>query len=376
MEDQPQTLKRFLIMAKVSMRQMLEAGVHFGHQTRFWNPKMGPYIFGKRNNIHIINLEHSLPMFNDALNFVGSLASKKGRILFVGTKRAAQDIISEEAIRANMPFVNRRWLGGMMTNYQTVKKSIQRLKDLDILLESGKLEGLKKKEALTLTREHAKLENSLGGIKEMGGLPDALFVVDVDYESIAILEANKLGIPVIAVVDSNCSPDGVDYVVPGNDDSMRAIRLYVSSIADAAIEGRAAAATTADEEAVAAAETAPAKEEAVDVVVKKIPAKKAPAKQAEAKPAEAKTEPAKKAAPAKKVAKDDLKKISGVGPVLEGKLNDQGIISFQQIVDFTPERIEEVDAALNFKGRITREDWVGQATILAAGGDTEFSKKK
>ncbi len=369
-------------MAKVSMRQMLEAGVHFGHQTRFWNPKMGPYIFGKRNNIHIINLEHSLPMFNDALNFVGSLASKKGRILFVGTKRAAQDIISEEAIRANMPFVNRRWLGGMMTNYQTVKKSIQRLKDLDILIESGKLEGLKKKEALTLTREHAKLENSLGGIKEMGSLPDALFVIDVDYESIAILEANKLGIPVIAVVDSNCSPDGVDYVVPGNDDSMRAIRLYVSSIADAAIEGRAAAATTADEEAVAAAE-APAKEEAVEVVVKKAPAKKAPTKE-EAKPA-AKAAPAekpvkkpaaKKTAPAKKSDKDDLKKISGVGPVLEGKLNDLGITSFQQIVEFSPERIEEVDAELNFKGRITREDWVGQATILAAGGETEFSKKK
>jgi small subunit ribosomal protein S2 len=380
--------KRFLIMAKVSMRQMLEAGVHFGHQTRFWNPKMGPYIFGKRNNIHIINLEHSLPMFNDALNFVGSLASKKGRILFVGTKRAAQEIISEEAIRANMPFVNRRWLGGMMTNYQTVKKSIQRLKDLDILIESGKLEGLKKKEALNLTREHAKLENSLGGIKEMGSLPDALFVIDVDYEKIAILEANKLGIPVIAVVDSNCSPDGVDYVVPGNDDSMRAIRLYVSSIADAAIEGRAAAATVADEEAVAAAEAAPAKEEAVEVVVKKAPAKKvveepaakatpaaeekAPAK----KPAAKAAAPTKKAAPAKKAAKDDLKKISGVGPVLEGKLNALGITSFQQIVDFTPARIEEVDSELNFKGRITREDWVAQATTLAAGGETEFSKKK
>ena len=236
-------------MAKVSMRQMLEAGVHFGHQTRYWNPKMGPYIFGKRNNIHIINLEHSLPMFNDALNFLGSLAAKKGRILFVGTKRAAQDVISEEAIRAGMPYVNRRWLGGMMTNYQTVKKSIQRLKSLEEMMASGKLEGLKKKEALTLTREHAKLDNSLGGIKDMGGLPDALFIVDVDYENIAILEANKLGIPVVAVVDSNCTPEGVDYIIPGNDDSMRAIQLYLSSAADAILEGKAASATQADVEA-------------------------------------------------------------------------------------------------------------------------------
>jgi small subunit ribosomal protein S2 len=230
-------------MAKTTMRQMLEAGVHFGHQTRYWNPKMGPFIFGKRNNIHIINLEHSLPMFNDALNFVGKLASKKGRVLFVGTKRAAQDPIREDAERAGMPYVNRRWLGGMLTNYQTVRQSIKRLDAIQAMMDSGKLEGLKKKEILNLTREQEKLEKSIGGIKKMGGLPDALFIIDVDHESIAIKEANNLGIPVIAVVDSNSNPDGVDYVIPGNDDSMRAIRLYTSSMADAVLEGRASVAT-------------------------------------------------------------------------------------------------------------------------------------
>ena len=230
-------------MAKTTMRQMLEAGVHFGHQTRYWNPKMGPFIFGKRNNIHIINLEHSLPMFNDALNFVGSLAAKKGRILFVGTKRAAQDPIRDDAERAGMPFVNRRWLGGMLTNYQTVRQSIKRLDAIQTMMDSGKTEGLKKKEVLNLTREQEKLEKSIGGIKKMGGLPDALFVIDVDHERIAIKEANNLGIPVIAVVDTNSNPDGVDYVIPGNDDSMRAIKLYTASMADAIIEGRASVAT-------------------------------------------------------------------------------------------------------------------------------------
>jgi small subunit ribosomal protein S2 len=242
-------------MAKTTMRQMLEAGVHFGHQTRFWNPKMAPFIFGKRNNIHIINLEHSLPMFNDALNFVGSLAAKKGRVLFVGTKRAAQDAIREDAERAGMPFVNRRWLGGMLTNYQTVRQSIKRLDSIQNMIETGKLDGLKKKEILNLTREQEKLEKSIGGIKKMGGLPDALFVIDVDHERIAIKEANNLGIPVIAVVDSNSNPDGVDYVIPGNDDSMRAIRLYTSSIAEAILEGRASVTTgDADEEFVEVAE--------------------------------------------------------------------------------------------------------------------------
>lgn len=232
-------------MAKTTMRQMLEAGVHFGHQTRYWNPKMGPYIFGKRNNIHIINLEQSLPLFNDALNYVSKLASKKGKILFVGTKRAAQDAIREDAERAGMPFVNRRWLGGMLTNFQTVRQSIKRLENIQEMIESGKTEGLKKKEILDLTREQEKLEKSIGGIRKMGGLPDAMFVIDVDHERIAVKEAKKLGIPVIAVVDSNSDPEGVDYVIPGNDDSMRAIRLYTANIADAILEGRASV-TTAD----------------------------------------------------------------------------------------------------------------------------------
>lgn len=235
-------------MAKTTMRQMLEAGVHFGHRTRYWNPKMAPFIFGKRNNIHIINLEHSLPMFNDALNFVGKLASKKGRVLFVGTKRAAQDPIREDAERANMPYVNRRWLGGMLTNYQTVRQSIKRLDVIQETIDSGKLEHMKKKEALNLTREKEKLEKSIGGIKKMGGLPDAMFVIDVDHERIAIKEANNLGIPVIAVVDTNSNPDGVDYVIPGNDDSMRAIKLYTESLADAILEGRASVSTGDGEE--------------------------------------------------------------------------------------------------------------------------------
>jgi len=244
-----------IIMAKITMRQMLEAGVHFGHQTRYWNPKMGPFIFGKRNNIHIVNLEHSLPMFNDALNYVSKLASKKGRILFVGTKRAAQDAIREDAERCGMPYVNRRWLGGMLTNYQTVRQSIKRLEAIQAMIESGKTEGLKKKEVLNLSREQEKLEKSIGGIRKMGNLPDALFVIDVDHERIAIQEANKLGIPVIAVVDTNSNPDGVDYVIPGNDDSMRAIRLYTANIADTVLEGRASVTTgNAEEEFVEVAE--------------------------------------------------------------------------------------------------------------------------
>lgn len=226
-------------MSAVSMRQMLEAGVHFGHQTRFWNPQMAPYIFGERNRIHIVNLEKTLPLFNDAMNFVGNLASKKGRVLFVGTKRAARDVVREEARRANMPYVDQRWLGGMLTNFKTIKQSIKRLRELETLKSDGGLDRFRKKEALGLMRELGKLESSLGGIKDMVGLPDAMFVIDVGHESIAIAEAKKLGIPVIGVVDTNNSPKGVDYMVPGNDDSVRAIRLYAQSVADAVIAGRA-----------------------------------------------------------------------------------------------------------------------------------------
>ena len=226
-------------MASVTMRQMLEAGVHFGHQTRYWNPQMAPFIFGDRNKIHIVNLEKTLPMYNDAMNFVSKLASKKGNILFVGTKRQARDIISEEADRCGMPYVNHRWLGGMLTNYKTVKQSIKRLKDLEAMDLDGSLDRLTKKEALMRRREMEKLQRSLGGIKNMGGLPDAMFVVDVGHEDIAVSEANKLGIPVIAVVDTNGSPAGVDYMIPGNDDAIRAITLYVQGVANAVLEGKA-----------------------------------------------------------------------------------------------------------------------------------------
>ncbi len=225
-------------MTDVTMRQMLEAGVHFGHQTRFWNPKMAPFIFGDRSKIHIINLEKSLPLFKDAVNFTGSMASKKGMVLFVGTKRAAQDVVKEEAVRCGMPYVNHRWLGGMLTNWKTVKQSIKRLKELEKMGEDGTFERLSKKEGLTLERELEKLERSLGGIKDMGRLPDAVFVIDVGHEKIAIAEARKLGIPVIGVVDTNNSPDNVDYIVPGNDDAIRAIRLYGQGIANAVISGR------------------------------------------------------------------------------------------------------------------------------------------
>ena len=222
----------------VTMRQMLEAGVHFGHQTRYWNPKMSPFIFGHRNKIHIINLEKTLPMYQDALKFVRQMASNKGNILFVGTKRQAREIVKEEAERAGAPFVSHRWLGGMLTNFKTVKQSIKRLKDIEAMMAEGSSEKISKKEALVLQREMEKLERSLGGIKDMGGLPDAIFIIDVGYQKGAVTEANKLGIPVIGVVDSNNTPEGVDYVIPGNDDSSRAIRLYARGVADAILEGR------------------------------------------------------------------------------------------------------------------------------------------
>ena len=227
-------------MPAVTMREMLEAGVHFGHQTRFWNPKMGQYIFGQRNKIHIINLEKSLPLFTDALNFASKIASKRGNILFVGTKRAAQKIIQEEAVRCNMPYINRRWLGGLLTNFKTVKQSINRLKQLELMETDGSMEKISKKEVLLLRRELDKLKSNLFGIKDMPGIPDAIFIVDVGYEDIAVSEATKLGIPVIGIVDSNNDPKGIDYVVPGNDDAIRAIQLYARYMADAVIDGRGA----------------------------------------------------------------------------------------------------------------------------------------
>ena len=232
----------------VTMRQMLEAGVHFGHQTRYWNPKMAPYIFGHRNKIHIINLERTLQLYQDALKFARQLAANRGSILFVGTKRQAREIVREEALRCQMPFVDHRWLGGMLTNFKTVKQSIKRLKEMEAMQQDGSLERISKKEALGLTRELAKLQRSLGCIKDLGALPDALFVIDVGYQKGAVQEAVKLGVPVIGVVDTNHSPEGIDYVIPGNDDSSRAIRLYARGMADAVLEGR----TQSLEEVVAA----------------------------------------------------------------------------------------------------------------------------
>ena len=230
-------------MSNVSMRQMLEAGVHFGHQTRYWNPKMGPYIFGHRNKIHIVNLEKTLPMYNDAMNFVGKLAANGGKLMFVGTKRSARDVVREEAERCNMPYVNHRWLGGMLTNFKTIKQSIKRLKELESMFEDGSVEQrFNKKEALGLSRELEKLERSLGGIKNMNGLPDALFIIDVGHEKNAVAEARKLGIPVVGVVDTNNDPDEIDYVIPGNDDAIRAIQLYVQGASAAILEGRTSAA--------------------------------------------------------------------------------------------------------------------------------------
>jgi len=225
-------------MANVTMRQMLEAGVHFGHQTRYWNPKMAPYIFGERGKIHIVNLEKTLPLFNAAMNYIGSMVANGGTVLFVGTKRSAQTAIREHAARCGMPFVNHRWLGGMLTNYKTVRQSIKRLKQLETMESDGSLDRLSKREALMLRREQEKLERSLGGIKDMNGIPDAMFVVDVGYEKIAVSEAVKLGIPVIGVVDTNNSVEGIDYVIPGNDDAIRAISLYVESAANAVETGR------------------------------------------------------------------------------------------------------------------------------------------
>jgi len=258
-------------MSIVSMRDMLQAGVHFGHQTRFWNPKMSKFIFGSRNKVHVINLEHTVPAFNEALEILRVEAAKGNQILFVGTKRAAQKIIKEQAERCGMPYVSHRWLGGMLTNYKTIRASIRRFRDLETQEADGTFDKLGKKEVLTRTRMKIKLENSIGGIKDMNGLPDILFVVDVDHERIAINEANKLGIPVVGIVDTNSNPDGIDFIIPGNDDSIRAIKLYAASVADSVLEGKAQAASINKkdefvEEVVVEATEAPAAEQSEPVI--------------------------------------------------------------------------------------------------------------
>jgi small subunit ribosomal protein S2 len=296
-------------MPNVTMRQMLEAGVHFGHQTRYWDPKMAPYIFGARGKIHIINLEKTLPLLTDAMNFIGGIAAKRGTVIFVGTKRAASKSIAEEASRCGMPYVSHRWLGGMLTNFRTIRQSIKRLRQIEKMEEDGSFARLLKKEVLQLTRERDKLEKTLGGIKDMKNLPSAMFVVDVGHEDIAVKEARKLGIPVIGVVDTNCSPNDIDYVIPGNDDAIRSVRLYTQLAADAVLEGRASVphfeesdefveldehgnpVKRAAKTPKAKAEPAAKKKVAKKVVVKKTPvatdaAEAAPAETAEAAPAE------------------------------------------------------------------------------------------
>jgi small subunit ribosomal protein S2 len=361
-----------------TMRQLLEAGVHFGHQKHRWNPKMSPFIYGVRNNIHIIDLAQTVPLFYRALQAVSDVVAGGGRVLFVGTKRQAADPVTAAAKRSAQYYVNARWLGGMLTNWKTMSRSIQRLREVDQLLE-GEALGLTKKERLTLTRERDKLEKALGGIKDMGGVPDLIFVIDTNKESIAIQEANRLNIPVAAVVDSNCNPDNITYVIPGNDDAGRAITLYCDLIAKAAIDGISRAQGDAGIDI-------GAQEEVKEQVILEA----APATNGAAEPLEVVTtetaEPAVVPVETEAVAADDsaedtgplfvapegeaddLKKISGVGPVLEKKLNELGITKFDQIVNLSDEDIEKIDNALNFKGRISRDDWVGQATALVAGG--------
>ena len=263
-------------MSKVSMKDMLQAGVHFGHQTRFWNPKMSQFIFGSRNKVHVINLENTVPAFNEALDVLRAEAAKGNQVLFVGTKRAANKIIKEQAERCGMPYVSHRWLGGMLTNYKTIRASIRRFRELEAQQNDGTFEKITKKEVLVRTRMKDKLENSIGGIKDMNGLPDILFVVDVDHERIAINEANKLGIRVVGIVDTNSDPDGVDHIIPGNDDSIRAIKLYAASVADSILEGKSQAANVTSKDEFVEVEEKPAKE-AKEAKTKKAPAKKAAA---------------------------------------------------------------------------------------------------
>lgn len=435
-----------------SMRQLLEAGCHFGHQTHRWNPKMARYIFGSRNSVHILDLAQTVPLLHQALKVVSDTVAGGGRVLFVGTKRQASEIIADSAKRSAQYYVNARWLGGMLTNWQTISNSIKRLRQVTEMLEGGEAEALTKKERLMLDRERNKLERALGGIKDMGGTPDLLFIVDTNKEAIAVLEARKLKIPVVAILDSNCDPDSVDFPIPGNDDAARAISLYCELMAKAAIDGiarqqgsmgvdlgaseqvpvepvlEAAPEVEAPQEKVAevapvdaaAAEAAPVEAtpaEAAEVEaapVEAAEAKKAPEKSAAAEPAKAEAKPAEeKATPPAKAAKekpakaaeekpakaaeekpakaaeekpakaeetaaddaplfaapegagDDLKKISGVGPVLEEKLHNLGITQFNQIASFTAEDIAKVDERLNFKGRIEREGWIEQAASLA-----------
>ena len=358
-------------MADVTMRQMLEAGVHFGHQTRYWNPKMAPYIFGERNKIHIINLEMSLPLAREAYAFVKATVADGGKVLFVGTKRAARDSIREHAVRCEMPFVSQRWLGGMLTNYKTIRQSVKRLVTLEEMAEEGGFEGLTKKEILGLSREQEKLEKSLGGIKELKGLPDVMFVVDVEHEDIAIREARKLGIPVVAVVDTNCSPDGVDYIIPGNDDAMRAIQLYTSLIADAVIDGRASL-----------PEVALGEDEFVELDeegnVKKADRKKRGAKKPSRKPAVKKKAAAKK--PAAEKAPEETAPADEAAPAEKAAPADEAVAeaaSESPVVEEAPEASAETPAEEPAKEAAAETPEAGPKNAdEATEGDAEVPAKK
>lgn len=343
-----------MALPEYSMRQLLEAGVHFGHQTHRWNPRVEKYLFGARNNIHIIDLSQTVPLLHQALKAVSDAVAKGGRILFVGTKRQASEIIATSAKGCAQYYVNARWLGGTLTNWSTISNSIKRLRELEEMFAGEKALAFTKKERLTLTRELEKLERSLGGIKDMGGLPDMLFVIDTNKEAIAILEAQRLGIPVIAIIDSNSSPDGVDYPVPGNDDAGRAISLYCDLIARASIDGIARAQGSSGVD-IGASETVmePVLQEAESAVAD------GGEQEDEQELVALFTQPEGEA--------DDLKKISGIGPVLEKKLNTLGVTRFDQIAALSDEEIAQIDDALSFKGRIQRDNWLGQAEELARG---------
>ena len=343
----------------VGMRQLLEAGAHFGHQTHRWNPKMENFIFGARNNIHIIDLAQTVPLLNTALTAISDAVARGGRVLFVGTKRQASDAIADSAKRSAQYFINHRWLGGTLTNWKTISNSIRRLKELEELL-ANPAAGMTKKELLQLTRERDKLETALGGIKDMGGLPDILFVIDTNKEAIAIAEARKLGIPVVAIIDTNCDPDGINFVIPGNDDASRAITLYCDLIARAAIDGIERGAAGAGADLGAAAE--PPKEDLEEETGTIRPAR--PRKERVAKEA-LPTPTFSKGLDAPRGTQDDLKKISGISPKLEQRLNEIGIYHFTQMAEFTPDDLKELYTALRLKGSIEKDDWVAKAKKLS-----------
>ena len=344
-----------MALPEFSLRQLLEAGVHFGHQTHRWNPRMDQYIYGSRNGIHIMDLTQTVPLLDQALNVVRETVSKGGRILFVGTKRQASKAVAEAAERSAQYYMNHRWLGGTLTNWQTVSKSIQRLKAISAQMETG-FDGLTKKERLGMEREHAKLHASLNGIAEMGGTPDLLFVIDTNKEALAVAEANKLGIPVIGILDTNSAPEGIDYPIPGNDDAARAIGLYCDLIARSALDGMAAQMGSAGVD-IGELVDAPV-EEILDIVETSKEVEEETPESVGTKPTLFSEAPSEK---------DDLKKITGVGPKLEEAMNKLGIYQFAQVASWTNDEIMWVDDSLSVKGRIERDDWVGQVSELIKG---------